>query len=451
MQLADPGRAQREATSPSAAGFVGVPRYVAPGCLQWRHPTQRSDLYSIGAVLYETLAGQPPYGTDVMEIAGNMRKGSLQPLPDAVPVDLRALVSGLIQLAPRKRLSREQALDLIRDADTADKEYMKALAASWHGSEQERRDAIQASSKSAAALKAAARKLANDYAQRDRRRLMRALNGPAAEQAIPEQAIPEQPAEPDPRTSEQQPAEPGNPSDHSRVTVRASMPFDDALLAALHERRGRAAGDLRVIDVALTESVLSFLEGIVPEYGFSGAVRQPAGSHLPTAAPTNAYRSQDGAWVLIAANSGPLFAKLAEVMGRPDLPANPDYADNPSRVANVAALDAEITAWTESLPAAEIFARLDTAGIPNSKIYDVADIAADRQYQAREMLRRVYDPAFGREMLHPAPMPRFDDSAPGGGIFWPGPEIGAHNAEVYGGLLGLPAETIAGLAGKGVI
>lgn len=253
----------------------------------------------------------------------------------------------------------------------------------------------------------------------------------------------------------------GYPKDVSDLPpVRAGVSFGDSLaglyaafgiLAALHERRGGTSTGLRVIDVALTESVLSFLEGIIPEYGFSGAVRQPAGSQLPTAAPTNAYRSRDGAWVLIAANSGPLFARLAEVMGRPELPENPDYADNPSRVANVAALDAEITAWTELLPAAELFSKLDAAGIPNSKIYDVADIAGDGQYQAREMLRRVYDPVFGRDMLHPAPMPRFDDSAPGGDIFWPGPEIGAHNAEIYGDLLGLPADTIDGLAGKGVI
>lgn len=227
------------------------------------------------------------------------------------------------------------------------------------------------------------------------------------------------------------------------------------LLAALYQRKGQpaqgTAQGIRVIDVALTEAVFSFLEGIVPEYGFAGAVRQPSGSHLPTAAPTNAYRAGDGAWVLIAANSGPLFARLAEVMGRPGLVRDPAYADNPMRVANVAALDAEIGAWTESLSAAEIFARLEAAGVPCSKIYDVADIAADRQYQAREMLRQVFDPAFGRDMLHPAPMPRFDDSAPGGDIFWPGPAIGAHNADVYGGLLGLAPGRIDGLMDKGVI
>jgi crotonobetainyl-CoA:carnitine CoA-transferase CaiB-like acyl-CoA transferase len=223
------------------------------------------------------------------------------------------------------------------------------------------------------------------------------------------------------------------------------------LLAALYERTARPSDALRVIDVALTESVFSFLEGIVPEYGFSGAVRQPAGSHLPTAAPTNAYRSRDGAWVLIAANSGPLFARLAGVMGRPDLLRNPDYADNPSRVANVRALDAEISAWTGSLPAAEIFEKLEAVGIPCSKIYDIADIVADRQYQSRQMLRQVFDPAFSRDMLHPAPVPRFDNAAPGGDIFWPGPRVGAHNAEVYQGLLGLAPETLAGLKDKGVI
>jgi len=84
-----------------------------------------------------------------------------------------------------------------------------------------------------------------------------------------------------------------------------------------------------------------------------------------------------------------------------------------------------------TLAADEIFARLDEAGIPSSKIYDIADIAADRQYQAHEALRQVFDPLFGRDMLHPVPVPRFDDGAAGDDIFWPGPDVGAHNGEVY--------------------
>ncbi|MEM9139639.1 MAG: CoA transferase, partial [Pseudomonadota bacterium] len=106
----------------------------------------------------------------------------------------------------------------------------------------------------------------------------------------------------------------GYPSDQSDLPpVRIGVSIGDTvagmygalgLLAALVERREAPAGTpARIVDVALTESVLTLLEGILPEYGALGKVRQPAGSRLPAAAPTNAYLCQDGAFVLIGANS----------------------------------------------------------------------------------------------------------------------------------------------------
>ena len=88
------------------------------------------------------------------------------------------------------------------------------------------------------------------------------------------------------------------------------------------DRRGRD------IDVALTESVLSLMEGMLPEYGELGPIRQPAGARINTAAPSSAYPSSDGKWVLIAANSDPLFSKLAAVMGQPELAADPRFNGN---------------------------------------------------------------------------------------------------------------------------
>jgi crotonobetainyl-CoA:carnitine CoA-transferase CaiB-like acyl-CoA transferase len=83
-------------------------------------------------------------------------------------------------------------------------------------------------------------------------------------------------------------------------------------------QRDRAAGDGkgRTLDVALTEAVLSLMEGMLPEYGALGTIRQPTGSRIPTAAPSSAYPSADGKWILIAANSDPLFARLASLIGR---------------------------------------------------------------------------------------------------------------------------------------
>ena len=88
------------------------------------------------------------------------------------------------------------------------------------------------------------------------------------------------------------------------------------IMAALWQRDRRGGdGRARTMDIALTEAVLSMMEGMLPEYGALGLVRQPTGSRIPTAAPSNAYPTQDGKWILIAANSDPLFAKLTALMG----------------------------------------------------------------------------------------------------------------------------------------
>lgn len=222
------------------------------------------------------------------------------------------------------------------------------------------------------------------------------------------------------------------------------------LMAALWQR-DRVGGDgmARTVDAALTESVLSLMEGVLPEYGALGKIRAPSGGGLATAAPSNAYPSRDGAWVLIGANSEPLFAKLAQVMGQPELARMPCYQGNKARVENVAALDALITQWTRGLDAQDLLARLSAADIPSSKAYTAADCAADPQYIARGMVRRVEDEWFGAQVLHPGIVPHVPEAP--GVVRWAGPRIGAHNDEVYGGLLGLGGEEIAALRAEGVI
>ena len=83
-----------------------------------------------------------------------------------------------------------------------------------------------------------------------------------------------------------------------------------------------------MIDVALHESVFNMMESLLPEYSVFGQIRQPAGSSLPGIAPSNAYRCQDGKYVLIAGNGDSIFKRLMEVIGRPDLAASPELADN---------------------------------------------------------------------------------------------------------------------------
>ena len=56
-------------------------------------------------------------------------------------------------------------------------------------------------------------------------------------------------------------------------------------------------------------------------------------------APTNAYPTAVGKWILVAANSDPLFARLSRAMGRPELVDDPDFTGNQARVKNRTALD----------------------------------------------------------------------------------------------------------------
>lgn len=200
------------------------------------------------------------------------------------------------------------------------------------------------------------------------------------------------------------------------------------LMATLWQRdRSHGAARDFTIDVALTDSVLSMMEGLLPEYGTFGTVRQPQGARIKTAAPTSAYPTQDGGWLLIAANSDPLFRRLCHVIDRPDLADDLRFRDNAGRLANVDRLDAIIADWSHMRPARDAVAILEEADIPASLAYTAADIAQDPQYRERGMVREIDDPLVGRT-LHAGIVPMVPEAP--GEIRWPGPAIGADTQDV---------------------
>ena len=202
------------------------------------------------------------------------------------------------------------------------------------------------------------------------------------------------------------------------------------------------------VDVALADAILSLTEGILPEYSALGLVRQPSGARIATAAPTSAYPTRDGGWMLIAANSEPLFARLAAAMDRPDLLVDPRFVGNQARVANVAALDAEIAAWTGAMHVAELEARLAEADIPSTLAYTAAEIAADPQFRHRGMVREVEDPVHG-SILHPGIVPHLPNDP--GAVRWAGREVGADTDALLQEIAGLSAPEIDALRREGVL
>jgi formyl-CoA transferase len=223
-----------------------------------------------------------------------------------------------------------------------------------------------------------------------------------------------------------------------RTPVRVGVSIGDTLaalhgvigvLTALHERQRSGRG--QIIDVALYEAVFNCMESLLPEYSAFGAVRGPAGSALPGIAPSNAYACSDG-FALIAGNGDSIFRRLMAAIGRPDLAADPQLADNTGRVARVEEIDAAIGAWTAGRSVAEVLAVLDETAVPAGRIYTVADIAADPHYQARGMLVPVRQ-ADGSTITLPGIVPKLSRTP--GGHRRDAPELGEHTAEVLQALV----------------
>ncbi|MDA5194463.1 CaiB/BaiF CoA transferase family protein [Govanella unica] len=242
--------------------------------------------------------------------------------------------------------------------------------------------------------------------------------------------------------------------DPSLPPSRAGLSIGDSLAAtyaclgalmALHHRHMTGRG--QVVDSAIYEAVLAMMESTVPEYTEGGYIRERTGSILPKVAPSNVYTTRDGE-LLIGANQDSVFGRLAEAMGRPELAKDPRYATHHARGEHQAELDDLINDWTRGLSTAEVMALMDLFGVPAGKIFKTPDMLEDPQFKAREALVHVAHPEFRNLMMQNA-FPKLSETP--GQVGWPGPALGAHNAEIYGGLLGLSESEIAALAGKGII
>ena len=210
---------------------------------------------------------------------------------------------------------------------------------------------------------------------------------------------------------------------------------------------GRGKGEGQMVDVALYEAVFNMMESTVPEYDVCGIVRSRTGGSLPGIVPSNTYQCADGAAIVVAGNGDAIFRRLMKAIGRTDLADDPALARNEGRVKRVDEIDGAIQAWCARHTIDEALAGLAAADVPVSRIYSVADMMRDPQFQARGMIEQATLPD-GTPMKVPAVVPKL--SATPGKTRWLGPRLGEHTDEVLR-TLGLDEATIKGLRDEGVI
>ena len=168
--------------------------------------------------------------------------------------------------------------------------------------------------------------------------------------------------------------------------------FTVGILTAFIERQKPGRGQL--VDVAMLDSQVAILENAIARYAVTGEVPRPIGNRHPSIIPFETFATADGT-IMIAAGNDTLWRKLCAVLGQPDLADDPRFATNPLRAENYEALrpllagslaERKTSAWQE---------QLDEAGVPNGPINDVAQVMADPQVRARQMIVEVEHPVAG--------------------------------------------------------
>jgi crotonobetainyl-CoA:carnitine CoA-transferase CaiB-like acyl-CoA transferase len=217
--------------------------------------------------------------------------------------------------------------------------------------------------------------------------------------------------------------------------VKAGVPVSDlsaglfcaiGILSALHSRA--RTGEGQWIDTSLWEGALALGIWETAELWATGRPPQPLGSAHRLTAPYQALRTRDG-HVTVGGNNDKLWRRLCATLGRDDLPGDPRFATNADRMANRAALVAELEQALAPKTTAEWVGTLLEAGVPAGPILDYAQVVADPHTRAREMVVEMEHPEAGTVNALGIPVKL---SATPGSIRRPAPLLGQHNDEVLG-------------------
>ncbi len=196
--------------------------------------------------------------------------------------------------------------------------------------------------------------------------------------------------------------------------------------AALGARATTGRG--QQVSVSLFDASVAALVNQAANFLLGGVVPGPMGTEHPNIVPYQAFHAADRPFILAAGNDR-FFIRTCEVLGRPELAADPDFATNAARVEHRGGLIPILEEAFRARPAAEWLAALDAAAVPCAPIRTMDEVFASPE--GRATVQEVADPLRGVLRLVANPL-RMSATPPG--IRLPPPRLGEHTDEVLGRL-----------------
>jgi crotonobetainyl-CoA:carnitine CoA-transferase CaiB-like acyl-CoA transferase len=235
---------------------------------------------------------------------------------------------------------------------------------------------------------------------------------------------------------------------------RAGVPIADiitgmyasiAICAALAHRAQSGSG--QHLDLALLDSQIALLAYQNTNYFATGVPPERIGNLHPNIVPYQPFRAADGELILACGNDN-LYNKFCQAAGCPELARDPRFATNGKRVENRTELTRLLAEVFKKRSTREWLELLETAGVPNGPINDIAQVFEEPQVKARGVRIELDHAAAGKLPMVASPM-RFSGTPI---EYRRGPPVlGEHTVEVLRGLLGKSEAEMARLRAAGVI
>ena len=216
------------------------------------------------------------------------------------------------------------------------------------------------------------------------------------------------------------PAKPGN----SVADINSGILAATGIIAAYVHRLKTGRGQR--VDTSLMEAALQQTYWHAAIFFATGRSPAALGSGHVLTAPYQAFRARDG-WLNIGGANQTNWERICEVLGHPEWRADPRFADNSARMANLPALVEAMQAVLGTRDRDDWIAAFDAAGVPAGPVHSVGEALSHPQVLARDMVVELEHPVAGATRAVGAPV-KFSETPCS--VERHAPSLGEHTREV---------------------